>query len=44
MITAIALDKYNSGITPPVYWVYFGVIIMLLMSYVSAACVIYSTV
>lgn len=44
MVTAIALDKYNSGLTPPVYWVYFGVIIMLLMSYVSAACVIYSTV
>ena len=44
MVTAIALDKYNDGLNPPVYWVYFGVIIMLLMSYVSAACVIYSTV
>lgn len=44
MITSIALNKYNAGLSPAVHYVYFGVVIMLLMSYVSAACVIYSTV
>ena len=37
LVSMIAISQWNKGLTPPVNWVYFGTLILLLMSYVSAA-------
>jgi hypothetical protein len=44
IVTTAVLSLYDKGLNPPVYWVYFGVVMMLFMSYCSAAYVAYITV
>jgi hypothetical protein len=44
IVTAAALRLWDVGINTPLYWVYFGVVMMLAMSYCSAGYVAYVTV
>jgi hypothetical protein len=44
LVSWVAITRFNKGMNPAVFWVYFGVIWMLLMSWCSASYVIYQTV
>jgi len=44
VISGMAIDRFNKGMNPAVFWVYWGVAWMMFMSWCSAAWVVYQTV